>query len=323
MYASTDGGAVFADSGAGFSGFHAGWGNGAICFDAANPDRFALFVYDYAMLLTENGGRTFEHRRLREQVRGWWGMYAGDLHPDFARNSTAIAAAGHYWRNQLVRTEDAGRTWHAIADTDGAYFFVRYHRSDPRVIYADDRRSDDGGRTFKRLERPVYAMAPSRPDTVYGYADGKVWRSDDRGDTWRALPDPPRRAGEHMGRRNIEVDPADSDRIWAMTPPGASTFDGKAWRYLDVSAWCRPAARAYAGRFAFDPANPRRIVIGLDALGDGYLFLSDDGGQTWNDITANLPRLGCNQSLAIQPRTGRLFIGSGFGTWTATIPAKE
>lgn len=319
MYGSSDGGQHFGYASTGYYGFHHGWCNSAVSFAADDPRRFAFFCYDYAYVMTIDGGRSFAQGRLKEQINGWWGMYAGDMSPSWKQRPVVIAAAGQYWRNKLVRSEDGGRSWQVIPDTDGAYFFVRFHPKDPRIVYADDRRSDDGGRTFKKLDREILAYAPSRPDTVYAYGDGKVWRSDDRGDTWHALPDPPRPAGEYMSRHCIEVDPKDPDRVWVMIAPDCSMFNGREWAYVPASKWVSAQGHPFVSRMAVDPANSRRVVIGLDTQGTSYLFLSDDGGATWVDITGNLPRLGSNQSLNIQPGTGKIFIGAGFGTWTATI----
>lgn len=322
MYASTDGGVNWFDSGTGYTGFHHGWGDGAVAFAAHDPDRFAFFCYDYAFVLTQDGGKTFFNGRLKEKIRGWWGMYAGDMSPLWPQKPVVVAAAGQYWRNQLVRSEDGGKNFTAIPDTDGAYFFVRFHPENPHIVYADDRRSDDGGKSFKKLARPVYAYAPSRPDTVYGYAEGKVWRSDDRGETWRALPAPPRKAGEMIGRRDLEVDPGNPDRVWVMTPPSCAVFDGRNWREIEAPRWVSASGHPFVSRMAIDPDRPNRIIVGLDTHGTGYLFLSDDGGNTWADITGNLPRHGSNQSLNIQPKTGRIFVGAGFGTWTAEVPGR-
>ena len=83
-------------------------------------DLEAVFCYDYAFNITTDGGRSFRNGRLKEKVRGWWGMYVGDMHPQWAKTPVVILAAGNYWKNQLVRSEDAGKTFTAIPDTDGA-----------------------------------------------------------------------------------------------------------------------------------------------------------------------------------------------------------
>ncbi len=320
LYASDDAGLTFADSMSGFTGFHHGWCNSAVSFAAADPKRFAFFCYDYAFVFTEDAGHTFRRAAPKEKVRGWTGMYAGDMSPDWKNNPIVIAAAGNYWKNQLVRSEDAGQSWKPVPNTDGAYFFVRFHPTSPSIVYADNLRSNDSGKTFKRLDHPIIALAPSQPDTVYAYADGQVLRSNDTGNTWTALPNPPIKAGDNMGRRSLEVDPRDPNRIIAMTPPDAALFDGQSWTTIPASTWAPKESHPFANRFAFDPDHADRIVLGLDAAGASYLYLSDDAGKTWHDITCNLMRLGPNQSLNIQPGTGKIFIGAGFGTWTTSIP---
>jgi hypothetical protein len=107
-----------------------------------------------------------------------------------------------------------------------------------------------------------------------------------------------------------------------MTPPDSAVFDGKSWKAIPASKWVDPKAHPFVSRMAYDPDNPKRMILGLDAQGTAYLFLSDDAGATWSDITANLQRLGTSQSLNIQPKTGKIFVGAGFGTYTTTIPPK-
>ena len=322
MYASRDAGVSWFDAGAGYLGFHHGWSDQAVTFVPSDANTFAFFCYDYAFNITNNGGRTFQYGRLKQQVRGWWGMYCGDLHPDFKKQPTIISAAGKYFNQALVRSDDAGKTWTAIPGTDGAYFFVRYHPKNPSIVYAGNMRSDDGGKTFTKLEKSILALAPSQPDTVYAYDAGKVWRSDDRGQSWTALPAPPRKAGDEMSRRDLEVHPTDPNRVWAMTAPDCAVFDGKSWTTIPASKWGDPKAKPFVSRLAYDPDRPDRMVLGLDTHGTGYLFLSDDAGKTWSDITGNLPRLGTSQSLNIQPKTGKIFMGAGFGTYTTVIPPK-
>ncbi len=320
IYASDDGGQTFFDSGSGYTGFHHGWCNSSIAF-TPNPNVFAFFCYDYAFLMTADGGRAFGEGRLKQKVRGWWGMYTGDLNPDWSHHPQVIAAAGNYWTQALVRSENGGVDWITIPGTDGVYFFVRYHPRNPNIIYAGSLRSDNGGKSFHALAHEIIAMAPSNPDVVYGYGGGKVWCSVDRGDHWRALPDAPSHAGDSSSaRRSIEVDPTNPAKIWAMTPPDCAMFDGKSWHSVKASTWVPASGHPYVDRFAIDPANGQRVVIGLDTIGTSCLFLSDDGGATWSDITGNLPCLGSSQSVAIQPKTGKIFMGCGFGTWTSIIP---
>lgn len=46
-----------------------------------------------------------------------------------------------------------------------------------------------------------------------------------------------------------------------------------------------------------------------------------DGGETWQDITYNLARIG--GTLKVNPHTGELFRGSLYGTWILPAPYKE
>jgi hypothetical protein len=136
------------------------------------------------------------------------------------------------------------------------------------------------------------------------------------------MPAAPRQAREWSARRDIEVDPKNPDKVWVMTPPHVAVFDGKAWKMIEAAKWVDAKGKPFVNRIAIDPDRSNRVVIGLDTHGTSFLFLSEDGGNSWKDITGNLPRLGSNQSLNIQPKTGRIFVGAGYGTYTAVIPGK-
>jgi hypothetical protein len=66
---------------------------------------------------------------------------------------------------------------------------------------------------------------------------------------------------------------------------------------------------------------PELIYAGMFASSISNIFRSMDGGETWQDITYNLARIG--GTLKVNPHTGELFRESLYGTWILPAPYKE
>ncbi|MDX1647865.1 MAG: hypothetical protein R3304_12035, partial [Longimicrobiales bacterium] len=156
------------------------------------------------------------------------------------------------------------------------------------------------------------AVSPSNPDVVYAgtgeqqnrqsssYGNG-VYRSDDRGDTWRHLGLEETR---HTGR--IVVHPSDPDVVWVgalgnLWAPSQergvfkSTDGGDTWeRVLFVDD------RTGVVDMAIDPSNPdilyaatyqrMRKAWGFNGGGPGSgIWKSIDGGRSWNELGNGIP----------------------------------
>src|ERR1700731_876067 len=146
-----------------------------------------------------------------------------------------------------------------------------------------------GGRTR------AAAGVPSQPNVFYmGQVNGGVWKSDDYGRTWSPIFD--HESTQSVGA--IAVAPTDSNIIYVSSGEGLhrpdlsvgngiykSTDAGKTWTHLGLDyAQHIPA-------LAVDPRNPDRVFAAV--LGHPYgpspdrgIFLSADGGQTWQKVIA-------------------------------------
>jgi photosystem II stability/assembly factor-like uncharacterized protein len=187
------------------------------------------------------------------------------------------AVNGGVWKST-----DAGATWHSVWDAEpsGSIGSIAVSLSDPNTIYAG---SGEG---------------LQRPDLSTG--DG-VYKSTDAGKTWTHLEG--LRDGQQIGQ--IAIDPHDANRVFVAveghpfgpnderglyrTVDGGKTFK----RVLFVSN------RTGASEVQIDPQNPLIVFAGTWQRqeapwengsfvgGEGGLYRSTDGGDTWTKLKGN------------------------------------
>lgn len=157
----------------------------------------------------------------------------------------------------LLRSTDGGDSWEALDVSDALSAWQ--DENEVNVLYLDDES------TVPALDGFEIAVAPSDPDLLIAGGgiswyddDGNegIWswiiRSADGGDTWEWLPD----AGDYCSSTNgsqqctydnvIEIDPTDSDIMYAG---GSLTVESETYNWI------------------------------------GVMRRSDDGGDTWSDMT--------------------------------------
>lgn len=126
---------------------------------------------------------------------------------------------------------------------------------------------------------------PDHADTLYAsVADGGLWRTTDRGQTWTPLTD----FEETLSGGSVVVDPTDPDTIYFGTGEGGIHVDNYpgigVLRSVDGGTTWTASNEFSSGvrRLAIHPSEPTRIY----AAGDTGCFLSTDSGTTFNVIDA-------------------------------------
>ena len=184
---------------------------------------------------------------------------------------------------------------------------VTYVQPQPAAGEPHDRWNWDG---------PILISAHD-PARIY-VASQRLWRSDDRGDSWRAISDDltrneDRLTMEMMGRvwsidaawdllamsqfntiTSIAESPLDEDLLYVGTDDGLVqvTEDGGAtWRRVDDFG--DVPDRAYVNDLKADLHDPDTVYAVFDAHKTGdfapYLLRSDDRGRSWEPMTGDLP----------------------------------
>jgi photosystem II stability/assembly factor-like uncharacterized protein len=200
--------------------------------------------------------------------------------------------------SQVYRSDDGGRTWVPVPDLDKrAYGFVLGADGAHYVgLNGQVARSDDNGlhwtffNTGLQPATDILDLAVVSHDLarLYAAAWEGFYRSGDGGQTWK-------RCSEGLG--NVEVDALAWDGQGRLL---AGTRMGIYRRALDADQW-EPLSQGFQERHvSVMESDPDGQVFYAGT--DGGLLRSNDGGQTWVEVTSGLTDRGM-PDLAVDPRS--------------------
>ncbi|MBL4603926.1 MAG: hypothetical protein JKY84_14365, partial [Emcibacteraceae bacterium] len=242
----------------------------------------ALPFYAVAQDVEENevmSSATFEGLEVRNIGPAYMSGRVADIAVD--QNDPSIwyvgIASGGVWK-----TANAGTTWKPIFEDQDVYSIgdVTIDPSNSNVIWVGTGENNAG--------RHI------------AFGDG-VYKSINGGKTWENMG---LANSEHIG--DIIIHPDDSNTVWvsAQGPLWSkggqrgvykTTDGGETWNnVLEIDEWTG------VGSLAIDPSNPdklyaaawqrQRSIAALMDTGPGSaLYTSDDGGETWTEMTEGLP----------------------------------
>jgi photosystem II stability/assembly factor-like uncharacterized protein len=340
IWKTIDSGKSFKDSSTLFTGYSWSWSNSSVAFDPNNEQRIAFFNCDVGMTITNNGGKYFEQRNkniyswYKKGIITWIGTYAGTFQP--VKNSRIIiASVGGYWKTQLMRSKDEGITWNLIDNLEvNENFFIAFNSKKTDIVYAGNKISHDSGEKFNNIDfgkynslKPsLFGMCNAHPNTVYAIDVKReyILRSDDACNNWRTYTRPGWKFIKLDSRPTFTADPVNPDKIYTLDKKGdLAVFNGDTWKFASL---LKLAGGEKAGNFvrsiAIDPKKPEVVYAGTSASGISCIWRSTDSGKSWQDITNNFPRTGIG-TMAVNPHSRELFIGSGHGTWIFPAPSQK
>lgn len=184
------------------------------------------------------------------------------------------------------------------------------------------------------------------PARLY-HASQRVWRSDDRGDSWTPISgdltrNEDRMQVPHMGRQwswdagwdifamskfntitSLSESPLDEGLIYVGTDDGliqVTADGGETWRAVEVSSLPGVPDRAFVNDIKADLHDVNTVYVALDNHKEGdfapYLFKSTDQGVSWTSIGADLPERHLVWRLVqdhVDPEL--FFVGTEFGVF--------
>ena len=246
----------------------------AIAVDPARPGT-VYAVGTAGVLVTADDGLTWQSAGSAPDVN------PGALALDPRDPGTLYVSS---WEKGVFRTADGGRTWSALGETLSGPIAIDPQA--PSTLYLGTTtdgivKTVDGGKTWRPADSGIVASevlstATDPRDTriVYAGTYRGLFRSGDRGRTWKAL-----KLG--LTVEAVAVDPANTAHLLASGSRGIliSTNRGRTWSKAAGSRTNRVSA------IVFDPHHPGTVFAA--AWGAGVIR-SSDGGITW-DRTARRP----------------------------------
>ena len=177
--------------------------------------------------------------------------------------------------------------------------------------------ADDPAERFN-WDAPI-VVSPHKPSRIY-FASQRVWRSEDRGDSWTPISgdltrDQERLALPIMGKvqswdnpwdvgamstyntiTSLAESPVKAGVVYAGTDDGivqVTEDGGSHWTKIEVGSMPGVPATAFVNDIKADLFDESTVYVSLDnhKYGDfkPYLVKSTDKGKTWKSITSNMP----------------------------------
>jgi photosystem II stability/assembly factor-like uncharacterized protein len=286
------------------------------------------FLYDTS---PDTGKPLTTHQWYDDTQHPWEFKRVWHLEPSLADPDTVYAGVEDA---ALFRTTDGGRTWHELAGLRGhgsgpqwapgagglGLHTILLDPADPQRLYvaisaAGAFRSDDGGQTWKPINRGLSSnflpnpnaevghcvhritLHPARPGVLFMQKHWDVMRSDDAGEQWREVSG---NLPTDFGFP-IEVHAHEPDTIYVVPiksdsehfPPDGrlcvyrSRTGGDEWEPLGNGL---PQSHCYVNvlrdAMAVDTLDECGVYFGTTG---GQVYLSADGGDHWSAIVRDLP----------------------------------
>ena len=140
------------------------------------------------------------------------------------------------------------------------------------------------------VEVRAFAIHPRDPETIYAGTQDGPYRSDDGGERWERLGFPERGAVVW----SLAFHPTRPEVMYAGVAPVAlyrSEDSGDTWQKLEGAIspeHCPMGFPTRVIRIAVDAARPADVYAALEVSG---VIRSEDGGETWADLSEPLMRL--------------------------------
>lgn len=285
----------------------------------SNPDTLIAGTYN-TIFRSDDAGETWKQLPTTK-VAGLQHVESLAIDP---RTANTIYA-GTFWLP--YKSTDGGQTWKSIREgmiDDSDIFAIDIDPRDPNHVIASAcsgiYESKNGGEHWRKVQgipsqsRRTRAILqhPSVDGIVFAGTTEGFWRSDKGGDSdsWMVT------TSRQLEINSIAVHPSRPDMIYIGTNNYGimvSNDGGKSFT---------PSNGGFSGRFAYailpDRETPNRIYASTinTATGGGFLFVSNDNGETWRPSMRSMPSRLITYAIVQDTRDANvLYLGTNLGVY--------
>jgi photosystem II stability/assembly factor-like uncharacterized protein len=194
------------------------------------------------------------------------------------------------------KTTDGGVRWNRINKgmiEESDVFSIIVKSENPSMMFASTcsgiYKSENAGISFSKIQgipftarrTRVLKQDPSNPSTIYAGTTEGLWKTTDLGKTWKRVSNP------EVVVNDIMIDPRNSNRVLLATDRSgvlASDNGAASW-----TASNHGYTHRYVTSIVADKSDPKTVFVGV--VNDrefGGVFVSHDGGQSWQQKSAGL-----------------------------------
>lgn len=288
-------------------------------------------VYAGAQDNSTQGGPSRTMRSEGIKNKDWFLTLGGDGHQPAVEPGNPDIMYSQWQQGNLTR--------HDLKTREGVYIKPQPRPGEPAERY--------------NWDAPIN-VSTHDPKRLY-FASQRVWRSDDRGDSWTPVSGDLTKNGNRMhmpmmGRTwsveagwdiyamseyhtiaNFSESPVDENILWVGTDDGliqVTTDGGKNWRKIDLKKVKGVPATAYVNDIRADLFDPNTVYVALDnhKYGDfkPYLIKSTNLGKKWTSLAKTLPEKHLVWRI-VQDHVNKnlMFIGTEFGIFFTVNGGKD
>nr|NQU93252.1 T9SS type A sorting domain-containing protein [Bacteroidota bacterium] len=292
-------------------------------------NNFVVLGNDGGIYISQNGGTSWTHIENLPITQ----FYTCEV--DYSIPNRFYGGAQDLGTNRTLT--GATNDWHSIYGGDG--FVVRVNPQNNQYVYASYQygglgRSTNGGNSFQGATNGIsgsdrfnwmspYVFNPNDPSTLY-FGSNKMYKSTNHAASWSAisndLSNGPGQFNQTYGTiTTISVSPVNDQVIYAGTDDGnvwVSQNDGDNWAKISDELPLR-----WVTGVAADPYDEATAYVTFSGYRyDDYLphiFRTNDFGQTWTDISGDLPEAPINDVI-IDPTMGQaVYIATDVGVFVS------
>jgi photosystem II stability/assembly factor-like uncharacterized protein len=242
---------------------------------------------------------------------------------DPADTDTIYAGTWHLpWK-----TSDGGKSWHNIKQgiiEDSDVFSIILDPDRPRTVFLSAcsgiYKSENGGIRFRKIagipstarRTRVLKQDPANREIVYAGTTEGLYITMNGGRTFKRL------TGPDVIVNDIFVDPRNSNHVLLATDRGGVLASDDAGKSFSTSNQGFSERKVTA--LLVDRNNPAKLYAGVvNDKGYGGVFVSNDGGATWDQVGAGLD--GRDVYALAQTKDGSVLAGTSHGIFVLDPPA--